>query len=237
MINKVLLLEDDFALGKVIKDYLNGLGYNTVWTQSGSDAFKQFNTENIELCLIDIGTPDRSGFDVVKDIKELNKNVPVIFISARNQIDDKIRAFQLGADDYLCKPFEIKELELRINAIKFRMGNAPSNHSNITYTIGRFQFDHMLRKLSINGKTTRLSHIDCELLKLLYTNRNTYIKKEVLLRAIWGSDDEQISKRLSVYMNRLRNLLKDDDEISIYNVYGVGYKLQITTAQMVELQH
>lgn len=235
MINKVLLLEDDFALGKVIKDYLNGLGYNTVWTQSGNEAFKQFNTENIELCLIDIGIPDRSGLDVVKDIKELNKAVPVIFLSARNQIDDKIKAYQIGADDYMCKPFEVKELELRINAIKSRIGNTTKKPTSNLYTIGRFTFDHMLRKLTINGKTTRLSHIDCELLKLLYTNRNTYIKKEVLLRAIWGSDDEQITKRLSVYMNRLRNLLKDDDEISIYNVYGVGYKLQIASTQPIEL--
>jgi DNA-binding response OmpR family regulator len=226
--NRILLVEDDFTLGDVIKKYLNGIGYQTIWAQNGADGFRLFNTENVELCLVDIGLPDKDGFNVVKDMKELNKGVPIIFLTARNQITDKIHAYDIGADDYLCKPFEIRELELRINAITRRFKKTVEQVDSAQfYTIGSFRFDYLLRRLKYENKTVKLSHIDCELLKLLYTNRNTYIKNEVILRAIWGNDEPQTAKRLSVYINRLRNLFKSDENIVIYNVYGVGYKLQI----------
>lgn len=226
--NNLLLIEDDFILGDVIKNYLNSLGYQMVWAQNASSGFKLFNTENISLCLIDIGLPDRSGFEVVKEMKQVNKQVPILFLTSRNQIDDKIRAYEIGADDYLCKPFEMRELELRINALKKRFIALPDFPGvQETCYIGNFQFNSTLRRLKADNKTIKLSHIDCELLKLLYLNRNNYVKSEIIAKAIWGNDDAITYKRLSVYINRIRSLFKNTPDIYIDNVYGIGYKLQI----------
>lgn len=233
MMNNVLLVEDDFTLGNVIKNYLTGLGYHMIWAQNGTDAFKLYNTEDIMLCLVDIGLPDRNGFDVVKDMKSLNRQIPILFLTARNQINDKITAYELGADDYLCKPFEMRELELRMNALKKRFGQLMKPYpQTLIYEVGEFQFNPILRRLKTKNTTIKLSHIDCELLKLLYHNRNHYVKNEVILRAIWGNDDYITAKRLSVYINRLRNLFKNSHDIAIDNVYGIGYKLQIDTANL-----
>ncbi|TAE84406.1 MAG: DNA-binding response regulator [Bacteroidetes bacterium] len=228
MTNNLLLIEDDFTLGDVIKSYLSSLGYRVIWAQNATTAFKLFNTEEIAICLVDIGLPDRDGFDVVKDMKLVNKSVPILFLTSRNQIDDKIKAYEIGADDYLCKPFEMKELELRISALKKRFGlSAEESGSNVLCNIGSIQFNPLLRRLKTKEGQVKLSHIDCELLKLLYLNRNKYIQNEIILKAIWGNNDKATYKRLSVYINRLRNLLKNSGNVHIDNVYGLGYKLQI----------
>lgn len=223
--NKILLVEDDISLGKSVSQYLKQIGYNVIWAKTGVEAFKMVSSENIELCLMDIGVPERDGFEVSHDIKQLNKEIPIIFLTARNQINDKIRAYQLGADDYLCKPFLMQELELRIEAVAKRFTTIPTQQPIYEYKIGLFTFNFMMRTLELNGEKVKLSHIDCELLKLLYTNRSTFITKETILKAIWGQNDLLSSKRLSVYLARIRKLLQPDASIQIENVYALGYKL------------
>lgn len=223
--NKILLVEDDISLGKSVSLYLKQIGYNIVWAKNGVEAFKMVSSENIELCLMDIGVPERDGFEVSHDIKQLNKDIPIIFLTARDQINDKIKAYQLGADDYLCKPFLMQELELRIQAVAKRFKTNNSQQPVYEYKIGLFTFNFMMRTLELNGEKVKLSHIDCELLKLLYTNRSTFITKETILRSIWGQNDFISSKRLSVYLARIRKLLQPDASIQIENVYALGYKL------------
>lgn len=223
--NKILLVEDDMSLGKSVSLYLKQIGYNVLWAKTGVEAFKMVNAENIELCLMDIGVPERDGFEVSHDIKQLNKDIPIIFLTARDQINDKIRAYQLGADDYLCKPFLMQELELRIQAVAKRLHPSATEQPLYEYKIGLFTFNFIMRTLELNGRKVKLSHIDCELLKLLYTNRSTYISKETILKAIWGQSDLTSSKRLSVYLARIRKLLHADATIQIENVYSLGYKL------------
>ncbi len=223
--NKILLVEDDMSLGKSVNLYLKQIGYNTLWAKNGVEAFKMVNSENIELCIMDIGIPERDGFEVSYDIKQLNKDIPIIFLTARDQINDKIRAYQLGADDYLCKPFLMQELELRIQAVAKRFKPNTTNQPLYEYKIGLFTFNFIMRTLELNGRKVKLSHIDCELLKLLYTNRSTFISKETILKAIWGHSDFASSKRLSVYLSRIRKLLQADASIHIENVYSLGYKL------------
>ncbi len=226
--NKILLLEDDNSLGESVSHYLKQIGFTVIWAKDGVEAFKLVNSENIELCLMDIGVPIRDGFEVSNDIRQLNKEIPIIFLTARDQIKDKIKAFQLGADDYLCKPFLMQELELRINAVAKRVTTNRNKLPSYDYKIGQFTFNFMVRTLELNGKKVKLSNIDCELLKLLYTNRNTFISKETILKAIWGQSDFLSSKRLSVYMARLRKFLRPDPSIKIENIYTIGYKLSIS---------
>jgi DNA-binding response OmpR family regulator len=223
--NKILLVEDDISLGKSVSHYLKQIGFSVVWARTGMEAFKMINSENIELCLMDIGLPERDGFEITCDIKQLNKEIPIIFLTARNQINDKIRAYQLGADDYLCKPFLMQELELRIQAVAKRFKQNPIQLPVYEYKIGLFTFNFIMRTLELDGEKVKLSHIDCELLKLLYINRSTFIAKETILKAIWGQNDFLSSKRLSVYLARIRKLLSSDASIRIENVYALGYKL------------
>lgn len=229
--NKILIIEDDLNLGKLISTYLKEIGYLVVWATNGKEAFRFFNAENIDLCIVDIGLPDKDGFEIVRDIKQIDREVPIIFLTARNQINDKITAFQTGADDYICKPFLMKELELRIQAISkrfksFSITNSVSNHEII---LGLYTFNFAVRTLTINGKKIKLSHIDCELLKLLCINCNSIVKKDIILKAIWDDADFISSRRLSVYLNRIRKYLNQDPSIEIQNVYGSGYKLQYNT--------
>ncbi len=223
--NKILLVEDDISLGKSVSHYLKQIGFSVVWAKTGVEAFKMISSENIELCLMDIGVPERDGFEITYDIKQLNKEIPIIFLTARNQINDKIRAYQLGADDYLCKPFLMQELELRIQAVAKRFKQNPIQLPVYEYKIGLFTFNFMMRTLELDGEKVKLSHIDCELLKLLYINRSTFIAKETILKALWGQNDFLSSKRLSVYLARIRKLLSSDASIHIENVYALGYKL------------
>ncbi len=225
--HKILLVEDDISLGRSVSLYLKQIGYNVIWAKDGVEAFKQVSSENIELCLMDIGVPERDGFEVSRDIKQLDKDIPIIFLTARDQINDKIRAYQLGADDYLCKPFLMQELELRIQAVAKRFTTKAERPEKYEYKIGLYTFNFMMRTLVLNGKKLKLSHIDCELLKLLYTNRNTFITKDTILKAIWGQNDFLSSKRLSVYLARIRKFLQQDASVQIENVYALGYKLTI----------
>ncbi|MFA6261402.1 MAG: response regulator transcription factor [Bacteroidia bacterium] len=228
---RILVIEDDTQLGKSLTEYLRGIDYTVVWARTGAEAFRLYNAENIDLCIIDIGLPDRDGFDVLKDIRQIDKIVPVIFLTARDQINDKITAYDLGADDYICKPFLIKELELRIEAIRKRyLGNDQlENKAPATFQVGEYVFDMHRRILSTNDKQIKLSHIDCELLKLLCINQHSFLKKEIILKAIWDKADPVTARRLSVYMARMRNYLKEDASIRIENMYGLGYKLQCNT--------
>jgi DNA-binding response OmpR family regulator len=223
--HKILLVEDDVSLGKSVSQYLKQIGYNVIWAQTGVEAFKMVGAENIQLCLMDIGIPERDGFEVTKDIKKLNTDIPIIFLTARNQINDKIRAFQLGCDDYVCKPFLMQELELRIQAVAKRFKSDTIQQPVYEYKIGLFTFNFIMRTLELDGRKEKLSHIDCELLKLLYASRGKFMSKETILKAIWGHNDLLSSKRLSVYLARIRKLLQRDASIQIENVYGFGYKL------------
>lgn len=225
--NNILLVEDDTSLGKSVSQYLKQIGFQVNWAKDGEEAFKMVCSENIELCLMDIGIPLRNGFEVSENIKQLNKDIPIIFLTAKNQINDKIKAFQLGADDYLCKPFLMQELELRIHAVSKRLKSNATESKTFEYKIGLFTFNYMVRTLEINGEKIKLSNIDCELLKLLYTNRSTFITKDTILKAIWGKNDFLSSKRLSVYMARVRKLLSKDTSIKIENIYKMGYKLTV----------
>lgn len=230
---RILVIEDDEQLGKSLTGYLRDLDYTVVWARTGAEAFRMYNAENIDLCIIDIGLPDRDGFDVLKDIRQVDKVVPVIFLTARDQINDKITAYDLGADDYLCKPFLIKELELRIDAIRKRYQATAQTERKApaTFQVGMYTFDMHRRTLTASQMQIKLSHIDCELLKLLCINQHSFLKKDIILKAIWDKADPVTARRLSVYMARMRNYLKADASIRIENIYGLGYKLHCSAAQ------
>lgn len=221
---KVLYVEDELFLGKIVKETLELRGFEVVMESDGADVMKAFEAAQPDICILDVMLPNRSGFELAEDIRQLNDDVPIIFLTAKTQTEDVVQGFKIGANDYIRKPFSIEELIARIeNALRIRKEDAVTINGD-AISIGKYQF-HLNKQALIFGKEERkLSYRESELLKYLYQKRDQVIDRRDLLNHIWGNDSFFNSRNLDVYITKIRGYLKEDPSLEIITIKGVGYR-------------
>ena len=221
---KILLCEDDENLGTLLCEYLIAKGYDATLCPDGEAGFKEFQKEKFDICILDVMMPKKDGFTLAQDIRQMNSQVPIIFLTARVQKEDVLEGFDKGADDYITKPCSMEELVKRVEAILRRV-RGKKNRERTMYKIGRFTFDTQKQLLTIDGKSTKLTTKENELLALLCSHANEILKRNDALRTIWIDDNYFNARSMDVYITKLRKHLKADDQIEIINIHGQGYKL------------
>jgi DNA-binding response OmpR family regulator len=225
----ILLVEDDMNLGFVIQDTLKDKGYKVHLAKDGKEGLMQFNKETYDLCLLDVMMPKKDGFSLAEDIRKLNENVPIVFLTAKGMAEDKIKGFQVGADDYITKPFSSEELALRIKAIlKRNPAFKEEEQTKGKYVIGEYTFDFPNYEiLHPTAERKKLTKKEAELLKLLCERSGQVIEREILANMIWGDDSYFVGRSMDVFITKLRKYLSADPAISISNVHGVGFRLEV----------
>jgi len=222
---KILLAEDDENLGLLLKEYLIAKGYDTDLFPDGETAYHGFMRNQYNVCLLDVMMPKKDGFTLAKDIRMINADIPVIFLTAKNLKEDVIEGFKIGADDYMTKPFSMEELIFRIEAILRRISSENQPNDQNIYKIGVYTFDVRKQILSHENDEVKLTTKESELLRLLVANANKVLERNYALKAIWIDDNYFNARSMDVYITKLRKHLKDDTSVEIINVHGKGYKL------------
>jgi len=220
---KILLTEDDENLGMLLREYLQAKGFETDLLPDGEEGYKAFMSKKYDLCILDVMMPKKDGFSLAKDIRMVNTDVPIIFLTAKSLKEDIFQGFKIGADDYLTKPFSMEELLFRLEAILRRTkgGNAAQEF----YQLGKYKFDTQKQQLIEGDATIKLTTTESELLKLLFTNANKVLERNFALKTIWVDDNYFNARSMDVYITKLRKHLKDEPNVEIINVHGKGYKL------------
>lgn len=223
---RILLCEDDENLGMLLREYLQAKGLVTDLMTDGERGLKAFQKAKYDLCVLDIMMPKKDGFALAQDIRTINAETPIIFLTAKNLKEDILNGFKLGADDYITKPFSMEELLFRIEAIIRRVkGKKTKEVTN--YQIGKFSFDTPKQILSIGDNHVRLTTKECELLTLLCSHRNQILERNYALMTIWEENTYFNARSMDVYITKLRKHLKDDETVQIMNIHGKGYKLVV----------
>ena len=224
---KILLCEDDQNLGMVLKNYLELNDYDVVLERDGRLGLAAFQREKFDLCLLDVMMPHMDGFTLAEEIRDVDPDIPLFFLSAKTMKEDIIQGYKLGADDYITKPFDSEVLLLKIKAILKRNDELNKEADNKEFTLGSYHFNPKLRELSHAGKTQTLSPKENELLKLLSEHLNDLLPREHALKKIWGSDTYFNGRSMDVYIAKLRKYLKDDSKLEIVNIHGNGFRLVV----------
>ncbi|PKP35636.1 MAG: DNA-binding response regulator [Bacteroidetes bacterium HGW-Bacteroidetes-17] len=224
---KVLLAEDDKNLGTILQSYLIAKGYPTDLSADGEEAFIQFKKNEYSICILDVMMPIKDGFTLAKDIRNIDKEIPILFLTAKTLQEDKLKGFELGADDYISKPFSMEELLMRMKAILRRSGQNENVSKNSIYKLGKFTFDYNRQLLVIGEVDQKLTSKEAELLKLLSENLNQVLDRSEALNKIWYDDSYFNARSMDVYVTKLRKYLKADPNVELLNVHGVGFKLII----------
>ena len=227
---KIFFCEDDENLGMLLREYLQAKGYVTDLFSDGEAGYKGFTKGKYDLCVLDVMMPKKDGFTLAQEIRSINPDIPVIFLTAKTMKEDILEGFKIGADDYITKPFSMEELTFRIEAILRRVRGKRNKESNM-YKIGRFTFDTQKQILSIGDKQTKLTTKESELLGLLCAHANEILQRDFALKTIWIDDNYFNARSMDVYITKLRKHLKDDPSIEINNVHGKGYRLIIPTTE------
>lgn len=222
---KLLLAEDDENLGLLLKEYLVAKGFDADLYPDGEAAYKGFMREHYDICILDVMMPKKDGFTLAKDIRIVNADIPVLFLTAKNMKDDVLEGFKLGADDYITKPFSMEELIMRIEAILRRTSQEGQSNNQQVFTLGKFTFDTRKQTLSEGEESVKLTTKESELLKLLCQNANKVLERNYALKSIWIDDNYFNARSMDVYITKLRKHLKDESSVEIINVHGKGYKL------------
>ncbi|HCL07038.1 MAG TPA: DNA-binding response regulator [Chitinophagaceae bacterium] len=224
---KVLYVEDEVFLGKIVKETLETRGFEVIMESDGADVIRSFEDEQPDICILDVMLPNRSGFELAEDIRKLNDDVPVIFLTAKTQTEDVVQGFKIGGNDYIRKPFSMEELIVRIeNALRVRKEDLPADMGD-SIVMGKYHF-HLNKQVLSNGSGERkLSYREAELIKYLYQNRNAVIDRRELLNHIWGNDSFFNSRNLDVYITKIRGYLKEDPSLEIITIKGVGYRFVV----------
>jgi len=221
---RILLAEDDENLGSLLKEYLNAKGYETELFVNGNKAYRGFIREYFDLCLLDVMMPEKDGFTLAKEIRQINSDMPILFLTAKSMKEDILEGFSIGADDYITKPFSMEELMYRIEAI-LRRTNQDTTRENKIFQVGLYLFDTQNQLLKKGNKKKKLTTKESELLKLLCNNMNKVLERNFTLRTIWIDDNYFNARSMDVYITKLRKYLKGDPAIQIINVHGKGFKL------------
>jgi two-component system, OmpR family, response regulator len=221
-----LLAEDDENLGTLLTTFLNSKGFQTKWVKNGEEAISYYRsfTNTIDFIILDVMMPEKDGFSVAKEIRLTDKKTPILFLTAKSMKDDKLKGFELGADDYLTKPFAMEELIARIQAIIRRVGDASSAKTE-KLSIGALAFDPHKSILYSSTGEKKLTTKENALLTLLARNVNEVLDRQATLRAVWGDDNYFNGRSMDVYIAKLRKLLSEDPAIEIMNIHGIGFKL------------
>ena len=220
---EILLVEDDLALGNVLKQYLEMQPFRVTLAKNAAEGWKRFSSQPPDLCILDIMLPDTDGLTLGRRIKKKSPEQPLIFLTARTAKEDILEGLKIGADDYICKPFEPEELVLRINNILRRSGHADPE----VLTLGAFRFVPEYHELSGHGMTHRLTVKEADLLKYLITHRDRLVKKEEILVALWGENDYFLGRSLDVFISRIRKYLSAEPSVTLETIRGVGYVLRM----------
>ena len=228
---RILLVEDDMNLGFVIQDTLRDQGYKVDLPKDGKEGLMQFNKETYDLCLLDVMMPKKDGFSLAEDIRKINQNIPIVFLTAKGMAEDKVKGFTIGADDYITKPFSSEELVLRIKAILKRNPQFKQEEKEKgKFEIGDYAFDYPNYELiHTSGDRKKLTKKEAELLKLLSERSGQVIEREILANMIWGDDSYFVGRSMDVFITKLRKYLAADTRIAITNVHGVGFRLEVNS--------
>lgn len=222
---KILLVEDDPNLSEVINDYLMISGYDVTCVADGNAGLQAFISEAFDMCILDVMLPKKDGFMLATEIRHINQSVPVIFLTALNSLDDRIKGYKSGCDDYIQKPFSSEELTLRINAIMRRCYSDKAGQD--IFSIGKYLFDFKNKELLLGDSKQILTQKEALLIRVLCRNMNQLVSREQALIEVWGSDNYFAGRSMDVYITKLRKHLKDDDSVAILNVHGSGFKLVV----------
>jgi DNA-binding response OmpR family regulator len=228
MSTKILYVEDELFLAKIVKESLESRGFDVVMESDGNKVLDLFKASNPDVCVLDIMLPNKDGFSIAESIRELDVNVPILFLTAKTQTEDLVKGFQLGGNDYIRKPFSMEELIMRIeNALRYKNGERSGEEKNEALKIGRYVFHTARQTLKNNDDEKRLSFKETELLKLLYQNKDRIIDRRDVLNLLWGNDNFFNSRNLDVYITKLRGYLKNDPSLEIITIKGIGYRFVV----------
>jgi two-component system OmpR family response regulator len=223
---EIMLVEDDESLGFLIKDALDAHGWKVNLYPSGEKGLTAFHSHRFDLCILDIMLPQKDGFTLATEIRKYNQQVPIVFLTAKSQTEDRIRGFQSGADDYVCKPFSIEEFKYRLEAILRRTNEDPSSTKMSVLKISNSTLDIHNLLLDANGTVTRLTHKECKLLQMFFRHAGKLIEREVFLKSIWEDDGFFVARSMDVFVSKLRKYLRADTQLRIENIRGIGYILK-----------
>ncbi|MFT6843995.1 MAG: two-component system OmpR family response regulator [Flavobacteriales bacterium] len=223
----ILIVEDDPNLGLLLTEYLKAKGYKATLANDGQKGYDLFKSQMFNFLILDVMMPVKDGFTLAKEIRQINNEIPILFLTAKSMKEDTLKGFEVGADDYMTKPFSMEELLARMEAILRRSGIAV-NEMEASFEIGKFQFDKT-KQLLIGGKEEhKLTTKENDLLYLLCKNKNGVLERDAALKFIWGDDNYFNGRSMDVYIAKLRKYLKEDPTIEIINVHGRGFKLLVS---------
>jgi DNA-binding response OmpR family regulator len=221
---KVLYVEDELFLGKIVKESLESRDYEVFMEGDGAKATDLFKKSKPDICVLDVMLPNKDGFTIADEIRELDEDVPIIFLTAKTQTEDVVKGFSLGGNDYIRKPFSMEELIVRIQNLLRNKKEGSQKITGSSVPIGKYIF-HLNRQTLVIGKEEKkLSFRESELLKLLYENRDRIIDRKDILNLLWGNDSYFNSRNLDVYITKLRSYLKEDPSLEIITIKGIGYR-------------
>jgi DNA-binding response OmpR family regulator len=226
---RILLAEDDQNLGIILKSYLEAKGFPTVLCVNGKEAWESFNHQVFDFCIVDVMMPLKDGFSLTQDIRKVNREIPILFLTAKSMQQDILKGFSVGADDYLTKPFSMDELLARIQAILRRMeiSRTGISRQNDIFEIGKLKFDFPKQLLETPEGEIKLTSKEAALLKMLCEKPNDVLERSVALKNIWQDDSYFNARSMDVYITKIRKYLKADPDVNVVNVHGIGFKLVV----------
>ena len=224
----ILLVEDDISMGYLLKDSLEMAGYCVTLRADGNRVLPVFLEQTFDLCIMDVMLPGMDGFSIVKEMRKINASIPIIFLTAKNQKEDRVKGFRLGGDDYVTKPFSIEEFLLRVAAILRRaQGQGFQVEKEKVHRFPHFVFDVENQSLKVNSRNFELTYREAKLLDLFCRNANKLLSREVIHQYVWGEEGLMVSRSLDVFVSRLRKFFKQENSVNIASVHGVGYRLEV----------
>ena len=227
---KILFTDDDVKIRSAVKDYFTANGFDITTAENGEKAVELADIHDFDLIILDVMMPIKDGFTVAKEIRRVDKKIPILFLTAKNLEADKLKGFEIGADDYITKPFSMDELLARLNATIRRSFDDGRPDKNV-FNIGNFVFDYTHQTLTLDGDVRRLTSKEAELLRMFAQNYNNLVDRNSTLQKIWKDDSYFAARSMDVYITKLRKYLKDDPSVQILNVHGVGFKLTVVKDQ------
>ena len=223
---QILFVDDERQFSSMTVEYLEAKGFEVTLKHNAMDGMAAFKNKAFQLCIFDVKMPIKDGFTLAEEVRALDDNIPIIFLTGQTQKENRIKGLTIGADDYITKPFSMEELYLRIKAILKRV-TVQAKKITDQFMVGKYRFDSTSRELELGGQIQNLSAIEAQLLQLFCENLNGLVQRDLALRRIWQDDDYLKGRSLNVYVSKLRTFLKDDPSIQILNVHGEGYRMVV----------